>query len=109
MLICIDAGHGGSDPGAVNGKYLEKTAALAIAKKLGAALENAGAKIVYTRTADKTMELSERCQIANKAKADYFISIHLNAAAAKSAHGIEVFAYTKAGTAYKLADRKSVV
>ena len=103
MIICIDAGHGGTDPGAVNGKYHEKTAALSIAKKLGALLEGAGAKIIYTRSSDKTVELKERCQIANKAKADYFISIHLNAAAAKSANGIETFAYTTTGTAYKLA------
>lgn len=103
MLICIDAGHGGTDPGAVNGKYLEKTAALSIAKKLGSLLEGAGAKIIYTRNTDKDMELAERCQVANKAKADYFISIHLNAAAAKSANGIETFAYTTTNAAYKLA------
>ncbi len=103
MLICIDAGHGGSDPGAVNGKSFEKVAALAIAKKLGALLEGAGAQIIYTRSNDKAMELGERCQVANKNKADYFISIHLNAAAAKSANGIETFAYTTTGSAYKLA------
>lgn len=103
MLICIDAGHGGIDPGAVNGKYLEKTAVLSIAKKIGILLEGAGAKIIYTRNADKYMELGERCQVANKAKADYFISVHLNAAVAKSANGIETFAYTTTGTAYKLA------
>ena len=103
MIICIDAGYGGTDPGAVNGKYLEKTAALAIAKKLGALLEGVGAKIIYTRSSDKTVELKERCQIANKAKADYFISIHLNAAAAKSANGIETYAYTTTNVAYKLA------
>ena len=103
MLICIDAGHGGSDPGAVNGKCHEKTAALSIAKKLGSLLEGAGAKIIYTRNTDKDIELAERCQVANKAKADYFISIHLNAAAAKSANGIETFAYTTTDAAYKLA------
>lgn len=103
MLICIDAGHGGTDPGAVNGKYFEKTAALEIAKKIGALLERAGAKIMYTRTADKKLELGERCRIANKAKADYFISIHLNSSVKESANGIETFAYTTVGTAHKLA------
>ena len=65
MRICIDNGHGGNDPGAVNGKYLEKAAALSIGLKLGSILAAKGADIIYTRDKDETVELGERCQIAN--------------------------------------------
>lgn len=97
-VVCIDAGHGGSDPGAVNGKYQEKKAALGMALSLGTLLEKAGYKVVYTRTDDKYKALSERCRISNAAKADAFISIHLNAATNKAAAGIETWRYTNVGT-----------
>lgn len=105
MRICIDAGHGGRDPGAVNGNYYEKDAALDIALKLGKYLSLAGADVIYTRKTDVTgeLELRERTNHANAAGADYFISVHLNSAAAKSAKGIETFAYSQGGTSYKLA------
>ena len=103
MRICIDNGHGGIDPGAVNGKYLEKAAALSIGLKLGSILAAKGADVIYTRDKDETVELGERCQIANKANADYFISIHLNAATAKSANGIETYAYGTSGKGHELA------
>lgn len=104
MKICIDAGHGGADPGAVNGNYREKDAALAIALKVGKALAMAGAEVIYTRTVDKTVELVERTDYANAAGADYFVSIHLNAAAAKSAAGIETYSYNRAGASCELAE-----
>ena len=103
MKIVIDAGHGGSDPGAVNRKHYEKDVALTIALKLGQLLSKAGADVIYTRTTDRTVELGERCQIANNASADYFISIHLNAAEAKSANGIETYAYGISGKGTELA------
>ena len=80
MKIVIDAGHGGTDPGAVNRKHYEKDVALSITLKVGQLLSKAGADVIYTRTTDRTVELGERCQVANNASADYFISIHLNAA-----------------------------
>ena len=105
MKIFIDPGHGGIDPGAVNGRLYEKDAALDIALKLGKYLAMAGATVIYTRKTDVSgeLELRERTDMANAAGADYFISVHLNSAAAKSANGIETFAYNKNGTAYKLA------
>ena len=103
MRICIDAGHGGNDAGAVNGKYYEKVAALSISLKVGSILAAAGADIIYTRDKDETVELGERCRIANNDDADYFISIHLNAATAKSANGIETYAYGTSGKGYELA------
>ena len=102
MRICIDAGHG-FEPGAINGKYYEKVAALSISLKLGAILAEKGIDVIYTRDCDENVELGERCQIANKANADYFISIHLNAATAKSANGIETYAYGTSGKGHELA------
>lgn len=74
-----------------------------ITHKLGKALALAGCEVIYTRTNDSTVELKERTAFANQRKADYFISIHLNAATAKSAKGIETYAYCAGGEAYALA------
>ena len=95
--ICIDPGHGGSDPGAVNGTKYEKTANLAIAKKVGAKLQAKGYKVKYTRSTDKYVSLADRCKISNKYDADIFVSIHLNSVANKDASGIETWRYTTVG------------
>lgn len=99
--ICIDAGHGGTDPGAVNGKYHESNATLAIAKKVGAKLTAKGCVVKYTRTKDKAVSLAQRCKVSNEFKADAFVSIHLNAATNKDASGIETWRYTKVGSKTK--------
>ena len=78
LKVCIDAGHGGKDPGAVNGSKHEAVAALAIAKKVGFLLKNRGHQIKYTRSSDKFVELADRCKISNAFDADVFVSIHLN-------------------------------
>ena len=96
-VICVDAGHGGSDPGAVNGKYHEKNAALGIALKIGDKLTQKGHKVVYTRSTDKVLGLQARCDVSNVAKADVFISIHCNSAENKQASGIETFKYPGVG------------
>lgn len=90
-LICVDAGHGGKDAGAVNGGKYEKAVALATAKILKSELEKNGFKVVLTRDSDIFLELSERCQISNRANADLFISIHCNSAENKSAEGVETW------------------
>jgi N-acetylmuramoyl-L-alanine amidase len=80
VRIVLDAGHGGNDPGAVANGLKEKDLTLAIAKHIGRMLaEYEGVEVHYTRTDDRFLELSERAAIANKLKADYFISIHINA------------------------------
>lgn len=91
--ICIDAGHGGKDPGAISGRLREKDITLAIALKLGKMVSNTypDMKVVYTRTKDVAVDLRERGKIANKAKAQLFISIHVNKFAKSSVRGVEIY------------------
>ncbi|MDB5271893.1 MAG: N-acetylmuramoyl-L-alanine amidase [Chitinophagaceae bacterium] len=79
--IVIDAGHGGKDPGCSNSSQKEKLITLDIAMKLGELLQHnmPDVKVIYTRKDDHFVELHDRAAIANKAKADLFISIHVNA------------------------------
>lgn len=92
-VVVIDAGHGGKDPGAVSGKVYEKHINLSVALALGALLEEQikGIKIVYTRADDRFIELAQRTQIANKADADLFVSIHTNANPGKAVSGTETY------------------
>ncbi len=80
--IVIDAGHGGKDPGCHGNKHKEKDVALAVALKFGKYIEEniKDVKVIYTRTTDVFVELQERAEIANRAKADLFVSIHCNSA-----------------------------
>ena len=93
--VVIDAGHGGKDPGAIsrNGKYKEKNITLSVALELGRLIKEADPdiKVVYTRTTDKYVELAQRAAIANRNKADLFISIHVNSAKSLQARGTETF------------------
>lgn len=81
-VVVIDAGHGGKDPGCNGVSNLEKDISLAVALKLGALIEEncKDVKVIYTRKTDIFVELEERAQIANRNKANLFISIHCNAA-----------------------------
>ncbi len=81
-IIVIDPGHGGKDPGCNGQSSKEKDVSLAVALRLGKLIEEnlKDVKVIYTRTTDIFVELEDRAQIANKAKADLFISIHCNAA-----------------------------
>jgi len=83
--IVLDAGHGGEIPGARGATSLEKNIALQVVLKLGKAIEREmpGVKVLYTRTTDVNVELYKRIELANKNKADLFISVHCNAAPAK--------------------------
>lgn len=92
--ICIDAGHGGKDAGAVNKNYREKDAALQIALMLGEELLARGHEIMFTREEDEFVELEERCRISNLYECDIFVSIHLNSVANNpDAYGIETWCY----------------
>ena len=92
--IIIDAGHGGKDPGAVNGKTYEKDIVLAIALKLGKLIKNnlKDVRVIYTRDTDEFIELHERANIANKNKANVFISIHCNTGPLEKMIGTETYA-----------------
>jgi len=91
LSVVIDPGHGGRDPGAMGpGGILEKDLALEIGRKLKEKIEQAGLTVVLTRDSDVFVPLSERAQIANRAKADVFVSIHANASR-RSALGFETY------------------
>lgn len=85
FTVVIDAGHGGKDAGAVRGKYKEKNLNLQVALALGRMIENncKDVKVIYTRKTDVFVDLYKRSNIANKAKANLFISIHTNSTASK--------------------------
>ena len=77
FTVVLDAGHGGVDPGNTGNGYYEKKIALNIALQVGEILDkNPLFNVVYTRTKDVKVDLFKRADIANKAKADLFISIH---------------------------------
>jgi N-acetylmuramoyl-L-alanine amidase len=90
--VCIDAGHGGKDPGCHGSNANEKTVCLSIALKLGAKIKEIypNVKVIYTRDTDVFVELDDRAKIANKNKADLFICIHANSAS-PAAYGTETF------------------
>lgn len=97
FTIVLDAGHGGSDHGANRtyddiGRIAEKDVTLAITLKLGAMLEkNKDFKVIYTRKIDEYPSLSDRTNLANRSKADLFISIHCNSSKRPTAYGTETF------------------
>ena len=89
VIVCIDAGHGGTDVGATNENRYEKNDTLKIARLVIEYLEQEDIKVIMTRTDDITCTLQERCKIANKKKADLFVSIHRNSA--DTGNGIETW------------------
>lgn len=92
--VVIDAGHGGHDSGCHGESGIEKKNTLAIALKLGEKIKAnfPNIEIIYTRDKDEFIELHRRAEIANKAKADLFISIHCNSTDEKSgAFGTETY------------------
>ena len=92
FVVVLDAGHGGKDPGRPTSYgYKEKDIVLDIVLKVGNLLETIDdIKVIYTRKSDMFLELRERANIANKADADLFVSIHCNAHNSQ-AHGTETY------------------
>lgn len=90
-IVCIDAGHGGTDVGAVLDERYEKDDTLKVAKLVKQYLEENDIEVIMTRDSDKTVSLNERCKIANKKNADLFVSIHRNSSESNDGDGIEIW------------------
>ncbi len=97
--ITIDPGHGGRDRGAAGRVLVEKLATLLLARRVAAILRVCGYRVHLTRNSDYYVPLAERCRIQRMHKSDLFVSIHVNAAARNTFHGVETFALTPAGAA----------
>jgi len=111
--IVIDAGHGGHDTGTIgpNG-LLEKDLVLDVAKRLGRLLESRlGAEVIYTRQDDTFIPLETRTAIANRERADLFISIHANSSRDEDARGVETYYlnFTSSPEALEVAARENAV
>lgn len=95
--IALDAGHGGKDPGAISrGGVKEKDVVLDAARRLKAALGKQGIDVIMTRSSDIFVPLAMRAGIANKANADFFVSIHANASRSRWIRGFEVYYLSEA-------------
>lgn len=89
--VVLDAGHGGTDPGAIQGDAVEKEITLEITKRTKELLEDSGYKVGMTREEDNRVELGDRAAFANKRNAEVFVSIHCNASENHKGNGIETF------------------
>jgi N-acetylmuramoyl-L-alanine amidase len=92
FTVVLDAGHGGKDPGNSYHGFVEKEIALKTTLKVGEILEKErDFEVVYTRKTDTFIELNNRPKVANKAKADLFVSIHCNSVKNHEPSGTETF------------------
>ena len=104
FVLVIDAGHGGKDAGCVGKVSKEKTLTLRYAMAFGKIVERncPDVKVIYTRTTDRFLELWQRAEIANKNKADLFVSVHINAVSkGSSVHGYQTYALGRGETTGK--------
>lgn len=102
--VVIDAGHGGSDPGAVYQGRQEKDDTLRLAMEVGRILEENGVNVVYTRTTDVYDTPFQKAQKANQAGADFLVSIHRNSSPrANQYSGVETLVYQDSGVPAEMA------
>ena len=103
--IVIDAGHGGSDPGAVYEGRREKDDNLSLAIAVGELLSRQGVSVIYTRTTDVYQTPFEKAQMANQADADFFISFHRNSSEDPNQYtGVETLVYDNSGIKQTMAE-----
>ena len=113
FVVVLDAGHGGKDPGCVgsSSRNREKDIAYNITMEVGRLVKNnhPEIKLVYTRSTDVFVELGRRAEIANKAKANLFVSIHVNALPKNATHyayGVQSYTLSSSSTGTNLAVEK---
>ena len=110
-VIIVDAGHGGKDPGCIGkGGTREKDIVLSVAKKLKNKLDSNGFKTYLTRDGDKYLKLADRAAIAEKRKADLFISLHANANPSRKMKGFSIYTLSEKASdeeAKKLAEAEN--
>lgn len=102
--ICLDAGHGGKDPGATKYGRKEKDDALKLTLKVGSILKGRGHSIVYTRTTDVYESPNTKAKEGNASGAAFFASFHRNSDDDEDAHGYETLVYANSGKAKVCAD-----
>ncbi len=116
--IFIDAGHGGTNPGAVGNDVIEANVNLSVARQLAADLRSMGYEVMEYRTSNDenvispvASDLLKRAAMANQWGANYFISIHTNSSVNPAASGFETYVYRLGSPAAQLAEsiQKSVV
>lgn len=107
--VVIDAGHGGSDPGAIRNNVFEKDITLQIAELTAQKLRKQGAVVYMTRSDDTFVSLSDRVTYSNTQKPDVFVSIHINACENENAHGIETHYYKDDSLDYAKQVHKSIM
>lgn len=93
LTVCIDAGHGGKDNGSDYKNRYEKDDTLAMALAVQSYLQEKDVNVIMTRSDDTFLKLSERCDIANEAEADYYVSLHRNTG---EGYGVETWVYSGA-------------
>ncbi len=98
LVVVLDPGHGGIDPGSINGKVEEKQITLQFARELREALIRAGMQVVMTRTEDVFVPLETRITVARAAGADLFLAIHADAEASREAVGATVYTLSEGAT-----------
>lgn len=104
FTVCLDAGHGGSAPGAIYEEIKEKDLTLPITLRAAELLREKGYNVILTRDSDVYVDLYDRCDIANNAGADIFVSIHCNASSSnRSFQGTFTYSYPKSAKGEKLA------
>lgn len=106
LIVAIDAGHGGEDPGAIGtAKTEEKTVTLAVARKLAALInQETGLRAVLIRDGDYFLGLEKRVQLARRKRADLFLSIHADAFDDKGVRGSSIFTLSQKGASSKAAE-----
>ncbi|MCQ2789357.1 MAG: N-acetylmuramoyl-L-alanine amidase [bacterium] len=92
-VVVLDAGHGGTDFGAMRAGINEKDINLDVAKRVKSILETKGVKVIMTRSTDVFIPLQQRTQVAATAKPDIFVSVHVNASVRPEICGVETHYY----------------